>query len=363
LGILFIALGLACQLSAPAAAPAPSGLPPSATATITLPTATLPPASPTFTPSATTRPSETPQPTATATFTATPGPYWSYTIDHLAQRDYGPGALEIVELIGDGSLFTRYLVRYPSDGLWIYGFMNVPHLDGPLPVIIAIHGYINPSIYQTLDYTTGYADAFARAGYLVIHPNLRGYAPSDDGDNLFRVGMAIDILNLIQILDDQAGRDSLEKADPDRLGLWGHSMGGGISTRVLTVTDRVKAAVLYGAMSGDEVKNFEAIQVWSGASRGLDELTVPADSMRQISPMYFFDRVTAQVSIHHGEQDTLVPPAWSQTTCEQMEAAQVNVTCTFYPGMPHTFFGDGNQLFVDRTIEFFNQVLGPAGAN
>ena len=43
----------------------------------------------------------------------------------------------------------------------IYGFMNVPNADGPHPVIIALHGYIDPAIYQTLDYTTRYADALA----------------------------------------------------------------------------------------------------------------------------------------------------------------------------------------------------------
>ena len=260
-------------------------------------------------------------------------------------------------------LFSRYLIRYPSDGLWIYGFLNVPHREGPLPVIIAIHGYINPAVYETLDYTTHYADAFARAGYIVVHPNLRGYAPSDRGDNLFRVGMAIDILNLIALIHEQSDSAPLEKAAPARLGLWGHSMGGGISTRVLTVSDRVLGAVLYGAMSGDEVQNFEAIQVWSGRNRGLAELDVLAESILRISPQYYFDRISAQVSIHHGQADALVPPEWSQKTCEQMEAAQVEVSCVFYPGLPHTFYGEGDQLFISNTLEFFGDVLGPPGSN
>jgi len=65
--------------------------------------------------------------------------------------------------------------------LSICGFANLPHGEGPSPVIIVLHGYIDLEIYQMLDYTTHYADALASAGYLVLHPNLRGYPPSDEG--------------------------------------------------------------------------------------------------------------------------------------------------------------------------------------
>ena len=130
-----------------------------------------------------------------------------------------------------------------------------------------------------MDYTTRYADSLARAGFLVIHPNLRGYPPSDDGDNRFRVGMAIDVLNLIAIIKDQAGKPgALENADPQAIGLWGHSMGGGVATRVLTVSPDVDAAVLYGAMSGDEHKNYERIfNYFSSGTRGIEELQAPEE--------------------------------------------------------------------------------------
>jgi dipeptidyl aminopeptidase/acylaminoacyl peptidase len=186
------------------------------------------------------KPSSTPtltlEPTSTAppTGTATPDPYVAYTIEDLAQRSYGGGELQAEEVLAVNSYYTRTLVSYPSDGE-IFGFMDTHQRvesNEKLPVVIAIHGYIEPAIYTTLDYTTRYADALARAGFLVIHPNLRGYAPSDDGDNLFRVGMAIDVLNLIALVKEQAGKPGeLEHANPEAIGIWGHSMGGSISTR------------------------------------------------------------------------------------------------------------------------------------
>ncbi|HEX6268789.1 MAG TPA: alpha/beta fold hydrolase [Anaerolineales bacterium] len=311
---------------------------------------------PTMTPTWT----QTALPTATplSTLSPTPDPYFPYTVDYLRSRAYGGGQVEFLEILEQNIFFTRYLIRYSSDGLNIYGFANIPTDAGPHPVIIALHGYIDPSIYNTLDYTTHYADALASAGYVVLHPNLRGYRPSDDGENLFRVGMATDVLNLIELVQAQSGgTDPLGTADPDLIGLWGHSMGGGISTRVLTASQDVKAAVLYGAMSGDEQKNYEAIWGWSGNIRGMEELSIPAEALQRISPMYFFQNITAAVSIHHGAADALVPVDWSVLTCEQLKSLGKNVECQYYEGMPHTFYGQGDEQFIQNTLEFFNQYL------
>jgi len=313
----------------------------------------------TQTPSPTFSQTSAPTVTLTATVTPTPDPYAGLTIDDLANRDYGEGELRVVEVLAENSYFTRYLVAYPSDGLNIYGFMNVPGGEGPFPVIIAIHGYIDPSIYNTLDYTTGYADALARSGFLVIHPNLRGYLPSDDGPNLFRVGMAADVLNLIGLVKNQGGQTGpLEKAEPSRIGLWGHSMGGGISTRVMTVSPDVDAVVLYAAMSGDEKKNFERIfNVFSDGQRGQEELNTPDEDLERISPENFLDRVSAAISIHHGTSDSEVPPEWSQELCERLQELDKRVECFTYPGQPHTFFGENDDLFIRRTVDFFSREL------
>jgi uncharacterized protein len=322
---------------------------------------------PTLTPVFTATPAPTPTqpPTSTPTFlpttSPTPDPYFAWSIDHLRARTYGGGQIEFLEVMAQNLYFTRYLIRYPSDGLNIYGFANVPNDGEAHPVIIALHGYIDPAIYTTLDYTTLYADVLASAGHIVLHPNLRGYAPSDSGENLFRVGMAIDVLNLIALVQTQSGETGmLGTAVGDRIGLWGHSMGGGITIRVLTVTDDVKAAVLYAAMSGDEQKNYAAIYQWSGQIRGLEELNIPEEALNRISAMYFFENITAPVSIHHGTADALVPLDWSMTTCDQLTLLGKNVECIYYQDMPHTFYGAGDEEFIQNTVRFFNQYLtGP----
>jgi uncharacterized protein len=292
------------------------------------------------------------------TISPSPDPYYNWTNEYLHSRTYGGGLIEFAEVMDHNVLFTRYLIRYPSDGVNVYGFADIPNDEEIHPVIIALHGYIDPANYNTLDYTTRYADALANAGYIVLHPNLRGYPPSDDGENLFRVGMAIDVLNLIALVQSQSGSDGpLKNAEPGAIGLWGHSMGGGIATRVLTVTDKVKAAVLYAAMSGDDEKNYAAIRSWSGQTRGLAEQNIPVEALSRISPMYFFENINAAVSVHHGKADELVPMSWSVTTCEKLTQLGKRVECFYYDNMPHTFSGQGEQEFNQNVIAFFNREL------
>jgi dipeptidyl aminopeptidase/acylaminoacyl peptidase len=300
--------------------------------------------------------------TPTPASPATPDPYADLSIERLAVRAYGGGEVAVDQVLARAAGFTRYLIHYPSDGLTIYGFMDVP-TSAPkngagYPVIVAIHGYIAPGLYETLDYTTRYADALARAGYLVLHPNLRSYRPSDSGPNLLRVGFAIDVLNLVAIVRAHAGQPGpLQRADAAALGLWGHSMGGGIAIRAMTVDQGIRAVVLYGSMSGDEKQNFEAIQRWSNRQRGHEEANLPASIYERVSPMYFYQRIRAAVSIHHGLADMNVPPAWSADLCARLQALRKSVECFTYAGQPHTFRGAGDQLFMQRMIAFFDAHL------
>ena len=310
------------------------------------------------------QPSPTPVPTdipPTATSpvpTATPDPYGALTIDALTARTYGGGQLDIIDTLEEGEIFTRYLITYPSDGLTVYGFMNVPNEGSEFPVALVLHGYIDPAEYDTLTYTRRYADKLAEAGFFVIHPNFRNYPPSDDGPNPYRIGYAIDVLNLIAIIREQSQDPFgyLRRADEDRIHLWGHSMGGGVTLRVLTINNEpyLRAAVLYGAMSGDERQNFEKIQVWSGGENGPFELAATDQALHDISPINFLDRINTPISIHHSEGDEIVPIEWSNALCEQLKAMAKLVECFTYYATPHTFRGQADELFVERVTRFFN---------
>lgn len=292
------------------------------------------------------------------TASSTPDPYAELTIEALTARSYGGGEIEFEPDPTDATSFDRYLFHYPSDGLTIYGFADVPRAAGPLPVVLVLHGYLDPAEYELHPYTTRYVDSLARAGFLVLHPNLRNFPPSDSGPNLFRVGSAIDVMNLIALVQSQAGKPGpLESADGNAIGLFGHSMGGGITLRLLTIGAPVRAAVVYGSMNADERVNFESIYQWSEGERGSEELQVPEAELLHISPVYFLDRIRVPLSIHHGEADELVPPEWSEQLCTRMRFLGKTVECYSYPNEQHTFIGYGGIELMDRAAAFFDTYL------
>jgi dienelactone hydrolase len=78
-------------------------------------------------------------------------------------------------------------------------------------------------------------DFFAQHGYATIMPDYRGYGGSDSGPNPLRIGYALDVLNVIESLHLIIG------LDPERVGVVGHSMGGGVTTYVMALSERVDA--------------------------------------------------------------------------------------------------------------------------
>lgn len=281
------------------------------------------------------------------------------TVDDLSERTYGGGRIAIEEVLERNPDFTRYLIHYPSEGLKLYGFMNVPTGKGPYPVVLVLHGYVNPATYRTLAYTTRYADAIARMGYVVLHPNYRGHPPSEGRpEGAFRVNYAIDVLNLAAIVREQSGKGPLAKADGSRMGLWGHSMGGGIALRVAVVDPKIRAVVLYGAMSGDEAKNARRIYyVFSGQQRGLEELSTPASELAKISPINYLSRSKAGFSVHHGTADPQVPYAWSVELCQKLKALGKPAECFSYAGAGHLFRGPDDRAFLRQVRSFFARML------
>lgn len=287
--------------------------------------------------------------------TPTPSPYQPIYIESLRNREYGQGEMRVEQTLQVMDAFTRSLVSFDSDGLKVYGFMNTPKGEGPFPVVLVLHGYVNPRAYRTpYTYTQRYADMLARAGILVIHPDYRGHGRSEgdeEQDNLFRTGYAIDVMNLIEYAK------RLPNVNPNAIGLFGHSMGGGISTRVLALSDDVKASVLYGAMSADEQANVKQIsEVFRGGAR-IPEQDVPPSEYAPISPITYLNDFKAAIEIHHGGRDNQVPPAWSRDLTEKLQALGKEVTLYEYPRAGHNLQGRDLTTMMDRVIAFYREKL------
>jgi uncharacterized protein len=314
---------------------------------VALPSATIPPPTATLV-------------TPTALPTPTLKPYEQYTIDYLRERTYGGGRIEVLEKQDETNLYTSYAIRYPSDGLNIYGFVNIPKGSGPFPVIVSVHGYAPPGKYNMFDPQADFADYFAQNGYIVVHPGLRNHPPSDSGDNILRVGMTVDVLNLIALLENRGNLPAeLAGTNPDLLGLWGFSLGGEIALRVLTVSPDIKAAVLYSAMSGNEEMNSRQLYQVLHDAQFKEDSQVPLEMMDRISPMYYYHLITSAVQLHHGMDDGTAPISWAVETCNFLQSAGVSVQCIYYPGVGHVFNRSNFEKLQVSALEFYRLHLSP----
>ena len=330
-----------------------------------------------------------PTPTATitrATFTPTPtrNPLPldanALAITTLRARSYGGDGIKSTRVVFTIDAYKQVLIEYFSDGLKITGTMNVPRGIGPFPVVILDHGYFKPAEYKTGDGTSRAADAFARHGYLTLAPDYRCYAGSQCGANPLYVGYAIDVLNLL------AQVSSLPDADPARVGIWGHSMGGGITLRVLAITNDIKVAALYGALTGDDEVQYcwlqgcrvasvptpesrfrqaiqdaqdDALLYFPTPVASNDPLARLRDIFARSSPSRNLQYITTPLIIHHGEADDTVPIQWSVDLADALSARGKTAMLYTYPGQGHVFAGWGWQLFSTRTLAFFDEFLNP----
>ena len=340
------------------------------------PTATLPP--PQLTIITSVPPTLTPSPTPIPT---TEEWIYPYTIEGLREHDYQSGEISVGEVLEETDLYTRYLIEYPSDGLTITGIMQIPKVGKePFPVIVMNHGFFSRYIYASGDGTDRASEFLNRHGYLTISSDYRSWGGSDVGYSLFYSGLVIDVINLMNAIP------SIPEADPERIGMWGHSMGGGVTFKILTIDERVKAAVLYSTVSADDA---DIIDRWGpgcigdyleserlygcnssdilpldlppGLIQAYKDATRDAELLRQVAALHYLEDVSAPVQINYGTEDGQVfsgtPPEWSQKAYQGFIDAGKQAELFAYEGEGHSFIGDQWWAFMERSAHFFDEYV------
>jgi len=343
---------------------------PAATATAMPTLAPTPTATATRTATPTATPTATRTATPTATRTPTPTPPNPLSVELMRAQSYPGSEITIEDTLDPGSNYSRYYVSYLSAGLKIYALLTVPNAAKPAtgwPVIVFNHGYIPPAQYRTTERYVAYVDGFARDGYIVLRPDYRGHDRSE-GQPSGAYGSpdyTIDVLNAV------ASIKRYPAADPDRIGMWGHSMGGSITLRVMVTTQDVKAGVIWAGVVASYPdlltrwrRPASATPVVTGsARRWRDDFYTQYGTPEQnpdfwvsISPNSFLKDLSGPLQLHHATGDESVPVEFSETLARQIEDAGGTVELYIYEGDNHNISGHFSTAMV-RSVAFFDRYL------
>jgi uncharacterized protein len=320
-------------------------------------------AEPTVTPTQTA--TGTPEPTSTPT----PQSLNRLTIEWMRQQQYPGSEISIEKSLAAGSNYSQFIVSYTSDGLKIYALMTVPKGARPKtgwPVIVFNHGYIPPAIYRTTERYVAYVDAIAKGGYIVFKSDYRGHGNSqgDATGGYGSPGYTVDVLNAL------ASLKSYKDADPNRIGMWGHSMGGQVTLRSLVIAKDIKAAVIW---AGVVAPYADLLNSWHPQNGGgvfqpnpgswrqslTDEYGAPDENppfWNSISPNAYVADISAPIQLHHSPADPHVPYHFSEILSQELKNANKNVEFYSYPKDDHNLSKSFN-LAMQRTVAFFDKYV------
>jgi len=300
----------------------------------------------------------------------------SLSIEYMRNQEYLGSDIVIEQTLPSGSNYNRYIASYKSDGLKIYALLTIPQGEKPKtgwPVIIFNHGYIQPEQYRTTEKYIAYTDAFSRNGYIVFKSDYRGHGNSEGKPEgaYFSPAYTIDVLNAVSSIK------KYKDANPERIGMWGHSMGGMIVLRSMVTTNDITAGELWAGVvaSYEDIANnwhhpVHNPRPWIPSEReqatrqpGRQQLVDEYGSFEEnpqfwqsISPISFVNDISGPVQLQHGTADEEVPVFFSQKLDEAMRNVGKTVEFFIYEGDNHNL-SNNLDTALQRSVDFFDSAL------
>jgi dipeptidyl aminopeptidase/acylaminoacyl peptidase len=308
---------------------------------------------------------------------------WDYVPSagrHIFQVDEAARYGEVWTLAADGSgtraqvthVYDEVAARFAlptqeriewkgADGVRVEGLLYYPidYAAGTrYPLVVQTHGGPAASDKFGFGSWNSYVQVLTGRGYAVLKPNYRG---STGYGNAFLRDMVGHYFNQAH-LDVLAGVDrviAMGVADPDRLAKMGWSAGGHMTNRIITFTDRFKAASS-GAGASNWISMYAQSDVrayrtpWFGAAPwGKD---APIDKYWNDSPLKYVSNVRTPTLFIVGEADVRVPPPQSVEMHRALKHNGVPTHLYLAPREPHGWTELRHQLFkINVELEWFER--------
>lgn len=228
------------------------------------------------------------------------------------------------------------------------------------PLIVISHGGPRSSSQYGQFSWSRYVPVATGMGYAVVLPNYRG--GRGYGDDFMRdmVGAYyrnahLDVLSTVDHLVETG------IADPDKLVKMGWSAGGHMTNKIITITDRFKAASS-GAGASEWISMYGESDTrygrtaWFGGSPW--EKDAPLDVYREQSTLHDMWKVTTPTLVFVGGSDVRVPPTQSILTFRALRAAGVPTKLYIAKREPHGFRELRHRLFrINAELEWFERYV------
>lgn len=238
-----------------------------------------------------------------------------------------------------------------ADGLEIQGWLLSPKTPAPHPIIMDMHG---GPVWQWRPHWLGrrlHILMLVKKGYAVFLPNPRGSAGRGQGYSRLVLGD----LGGADTYDYLSGIDHLVEeglADPQRLGVIGHSYGGYMAAWLISQDQRFAAAVLSAPMT-----NYISQHLLSNISHFVslfldDHYKNPQGKYLQRSPVMYAHQVTTPTLNICGALDRCTPAAEATQFHRALLENQVKSVLVNYPQEGHGIRG------VAERIDYSARILG-----
>jgi len=265
--------------------------------------------------------------------------------DYLT-RDFKLGRQEAIQWKGADGVSVEGIVTYPID--------YRPGQKYSLAVMT--HGGPQAADKYGIGSTTYEFQVLAGLGYVTLQPNYRG--STGYGDPFLR-GMVGHYFEQAH-LDVMTGVDELVRrgiADPDKMVKMGWSGGGHMTNKIITFTDRFKAAAS-GAGAANWVSMYAQSDIrafrtpWFGGTPWQKD--APIDVYWSHSPLKDVAKVTTPTIFFVGEKDPRVPMPQSIEMYRALKSNGVPTHLYVAPREPHGWTELRHQLFkLNTEIEWF----------
>ena len=269
------------------------------------------------------------------------------------------------------------------DNRELSGVVHAPEQTGPRPTVVVCHGFKGFMEWGFFPYL---AELLAERGMTVVRFNFTGSGmrPRDvlitDKEAFRRATFSQDLRDLRRVLAALGSEIGQGLVDPERIGLFGHSRGGGIATLAAAQSSwrrRIGALVTWAAVSTFDRLTPDEKEIWRRRgfvtvinSRTRQQLAVDVLVLedlerfqQHLDPQAAGSVRQAPWLILHGDHDETVPAREARLLAAHAAApCQLNLIAggdhTF--GAKHPFDGPTPQLIeaLNATQDWFRTHLG-----